>query len=93
MKRTFTQEYMEELDFPYCDEVISMEPVVSGRWNIHYEIIFRDPADGTHWNISWREGATENQDYTYWEMHGDSVTGVLVVEKEVLVKQWVVVDD
>lgn len=92
MKKTFSKEYMVELNFPYCDDVISMEPRDSGRWDIHYEIIFRDPADGSHWQMWYSEGATEYQDYRFFDTR-DSIDGYLVEEKEVLVKQWVVVDD
>lgn len=89
MKRTFESKFLrEELELPWnamIDEVVD-----NSRWSIQHEIIFE--YEGKFYRTSYSVGATEQQDEGPWE-YDDTVECTEVEQKEVLVKQWVPVND
>lgn len=60
-----------------------------GRFTVTKEIIFE--MDGKHWRAEYSEGATEMQWEEPWEFERE-VEIAEVEQREVLVKQWVLVN-
>lgn len=88
-ERKFKTDFLsEELDLPYG--AIEDNITDSSRWSIYHEIIFE--YEGKYYRTSYSCGATECQDEGPWD-NEDSVVCTEVEEKEVLVKQWVPVED
>lgn len=61
----------------------------NGRWSIYHSVIFKDTETGKHYSSSYSVGATECQDEKPYEYESDEIECCEVVEKEVVVKQWV----
>lgn len=58
------------------------------RWEVWYEGVFKYIPTGKHYSVSWGVGATEMQDTRPFE-YDKEVEFTEVVQKEVVVKQWV----
>jgi hypothetical protein len=72
-------------------KTVSSTIVNTGRWSIHYEDIVCHLPTGKHYLAEYQVGATEIQDERPFEYHDGDVTFQEVVEKEILVKKWVLV--
>jgi len=67
------------------------EIVDQGRWSTAYEAVFLHIPSGKYYLFGWSRGSTECQDEKPYE-YDKEVDIPEVVEKEVLVKQWVVIN-
>ena len=63
----------------------------NSRWSLHKTDIFLHIPTGKHYLVNYSVGATEMQDEAPFEYHTGDVVFQEVVEKEVLVKQWVLI--
>ena len=75
---------VDEMDLPWS--AIENKVIETSRWSIYHKIIFEH--EGKFYQTYYSVGATECQDETPWEDE-DEVDCEEVVQKEVLVKQWV----
>jgi hypothetical protein len=73
-----------------CEEIYVNEVVDTSRWSIRYKLVFQygDKAYQTYYQV----GATEMQDERPWE-YEDEIECHEVEEVEVMVKQWVRVEE
>jgi hypothetical protein len=58
------------------------------RWSVCYTAVFKNNLTGKFYRFNWSCGATEQQDEQAYE-YDTEVEVNEVVEKEILVKQWV----
>lgn len=79
----FNRNLLFEMELP--DEALERKIIGTGRWSIHYEIIFK--YNDKFYRTTYQEGATEQQDESPWEYEPEvECTEVKQVEK--LVKVW-----
>lgn len=100
MKKIFKKSYLvDELGLPYEQsdgkvKIISDDIYDTGRWSESHDLVFQlSEQIGTNfaWQTYYLIGATENQPEQPWEMD-DEIECSLVEEKEVVVKQWCLVE-
>lgn len=79
-------------DHPDFEMVKGTQTIIDQtRWSTVEEAVFLHKPTGKYYELSWSHGSTESQDESPFE-YGDPEP-VEVIEKEVLVKQWVYVGD
>lgn len=100
MKKKFKKSYLvDELELPYEQsdgkvKIISDDIYDTDRWSEIHDLVFQlGEQIGTNfaWQTNYSRGATELQDEQPWEMD-DEIECYLVEEKEVVVKQWCLVE-
>lgn len=90
MTKDFDRDYLLwELDLPFA--AVENHVIGNSRWSVDHEIIFQDK-DGKFYQTCYSVGATECQEEGPWDDE-PVVQCVQVEQKEVLVKQWVPVEE
>ena len=93
----FKREYLKDMGLPYGispedGKILSRTIVDTGRWSIHYDLMFRlaDMPEDQAWVVSYSRGATEHQDESPWE-YDEEVEATLVRKVEKVMTVWEVV--
>ena len=81
---------VDELDLPYNDDIVKSDEIDdTSRWSVFHTLVFEH--EGKFYQTHYSVGATEMQDESPWEFE-DEVECHEVEEKEVVVKQWVLME-
>lgn len=98
VKKKFKKDELLDMDMPWeapeGGEIVSRDLLESSRWSLHYELIVRfpDQPKGEAWRFRYSVGASESQDERPWQ-YEDEVVATLVREREVVMKQWLPVEE
>lgn len=79
-KREFMQRLAYDDIYPKEAEVIENKIISVGRWDIHYEIVFK--TNSKYYRSYYSIGATENQDNQPYEYDGNEIECEEVVPYE-----------
>lgn len=79
---------LQDLDFPWCDDVVQDTIIDNSRWSIIHEIVFKW-TDRKYYKTTYSVGATESQDERPWEYETE-VECVEVEQRPVTKLEWVV---
>lgn len=93
--KMFHRQDMQDVAQDESDIMIKIKDTIvdNSRWSIQHEMIFKDNATGKHYISFFNRGATEYQDERPYEYDDKMIKCVEVEEKEVLVKQWLDVQE
>ena len=91
-KIKFKKDFLiNDLDLPYNDDIIQEDNIIeTSRWSEIHEIVFA--YNNKYYKTEYSQGLTEMQDESPWE-YEEEVVCVEVELKEVLVKQWINVEE
>lgn len=95
MKRTFTQDELEDLGLPYGGvkggaKILATEDVEEARWGTRRIVVFEH--DSKVWAVQFYDPATEMQEgMDIWEE--DPVVATEMRPEQVTVTRWVAADD
>jgi len=83
-KRTFTKEFLQEVQYGCKGEIVAEEITDISRWSIYYSLVFK--YEGKFYETDYSVGATEIQDESPWQYAPDEieVTEVEPYEKTVI---------
>lgn len=85
----FKKEDLKDLVNDECESLEKIEDRITdtGRWSVHYALIFKDKASGKFYATDYSRGATEQQDESPFEFEPDLVAcrEVRPVEQTVIV--------
>lgn len=73
-------------------KIVDEKIIDQRRWATVFEVIFQDTRDNRFFKSHFDRASTECQECTPYDYDKDEINCKEVVEKEILVKQWVIKD-